>query len=287
MSERDDPMRYLMSPSEEWNAAAYAASQDSHASHNMAGGSLGLTGVQLRSSLDATLRRDPFSDYHRYNIPTIGDSRLIGPSNEAIGIAFTKDFDHPPDSREKPRPLRVINDLPDAARNSTPSPAPSTPSVYPPSLPPFPEKDEDYAFYTRQTQRRSDPENDPLPIPPKALIITKKNGSNPFISDLDPKGKNIYANLQVPGEGMGRTRTIEPYQPLTPPDSSPGNSPVSPTFTGNPDELTKTQSQNPFSKTFLGRSVSAKSQAPIPRPVRSPLRPAFSVSQLHSDRRMD
>lgn len=266
--DRDDPQRHLMAPSihsHDSHGPGYATSQDSHASHAVPPG-LGLTGAQSRSLDFNTRRVDPFSDYHRY-IAT-GDTRIQGPATpgtaEAIGLAFTKDYEVP----------ERVNPQKDATRTNgrSPSPTPSTPSIYPPSLPPVPEKDEDYLFYERQTQRKLP--NDPLPIPPKAVTADVKP-SNPFVSPLDirPQGKKPSSS------GGSSVQTNQSYRPLTPPDSAPGHSPMVATFAEKQDDPTKTP--NPFANSFLGRPYSAKPQlTPIPRPERNPLRLSTSEATL-------
>lgn len=254
---QDDPQRHLMASSD----LGHDASR-----HSQTGTGLGLTGIQARPVDLGAQRRDPFSDYHRY-IAT-GDTRMRGlgtPSTgtaEAVGLAFTKDYE----TLERVS-LRTEEPASDE-RNS--SPTPSTPSIYPPSLPPAPEQgDEEIRFYERQTQRR--PPNDPLPIPPRAITAQAHPTTpvvNPFKDPLDSRP----IPKKPTSSGGSSAQSTQSWRPLTPPDSSDGNSPLNSTFAEKGDGPTKTP--NPFANSFLGRTVSTKkSIAPLPRPERSPLRP--------------
>lgn len=262
-SSRDDPQRHLMAPS---------ISNGSHNTHEdvllppglgihtsrqpnqVQSGSLNLTGVNTTYK-DLHTYDGPFSDYHRY-IAT-GDTRIHIPQRETIGIAYTSDLKH--------EPILETERVPEIVHRS-PSPVPSSPSVYPPSLPSVPEKDdEDYLFYERETKPR--PESRP-PTRPSTAVGQDSDAKNPFTSPLDPTGDTSTKRI-VPIQ----LQTEQTYRPITPPDSSSGHSPViSPGEQGT--------NKNPYSNAFLGRSVSVKGVEPL-RPKRNPLRVSTSGSSVN------
>ncbi|KAL5534394.1 hypothetical protein ACEPAG_856 [Sanghuangporus baumii] len=273
----DDPQRYLLAPSItsghsnglEDPATMRSASLASSDAHQP--GALGLTGLLATASGGMQDYHGPFSDYHRY-IST-GDTRLSIPSGEAVGMAVTTDFS-PKESKSERE--GESGPVPAAERCSTPSPAPSSPSIYPPSLPIVPETDEDdYLFYERET-KRSRPESQLPTPPPRAVVNDAPDPRNPF---LDP----VYdsAHKQTVSPPQPRIVTNQAYRPLTPPDSSAGHSPSTPQFS-EPSESTKSLNAAPYSNTFLGRSVSMRTE-PLPRPKRSPLRLSASGASLHQN----
>ncbi|KAL5495419.1 hypothetical protein ACEPAI_882 [Sanghuangporus weigelae] len=276
----DDPQRYLLAPSITSGhsnglddpATMRSASRSSCDAHQA--GALGLTGLLANSSAGMQDYHGPFSDYHRY-IST-GETRLSTPSGETVGMAVTTDFS-PKES--KPEREGESGPTPMAERRSTPSPAPSSPSIYPPSLPAVPETDEDdYLFYERET-KWSRPESQLPTPPPRAVVNDAPSPRNPFSSPLDP----VYdsAHKQTVSPPPPRIVTNQAYRPLTPPDSSAGHSPSTPQFS-EPSESTKPLNVAPYSNTFLGRSVSMRTE-PLPRPKRSPLRLSASGASLHQN----
>ncbi|KAL5519096.1 hypothetical protein ACEPAH_779 [Sanghuangporus vaninii] len=276
----DDPQRSLLAPSitsghsngHEDPAMMLSASRASSDAHQP--GALGLTGVLANSSGGMQDYHGPFSDYHRY-IST-GDTRLSTPPGETIGMAVTTDF-----SPKESKPEQEGESGPPAAaeRRSTPSPAPSSPSIYPPSLPAVPETDEDnYLFYERET-KQSRPESQLPTPPPRAVINDAPDPRNPFSSPLDPVYNSTHK--QTVSLPPPRIVTNQAYRPLTPPDSSAGHSPSTPQ-SSEPSESTKPLNVTPYSNTFLGRSVSMRTE-PLPRPKRSPLRLSASGASLHQN----
>ncbi|OCB90098.1 hypothetical protein A7U60_g2656 [Sanghuangporus baumii] len=276
----DDPQRYLLAPSitsghsngHEDPAMMRSASRTSSDAHQP--GALGLTGVLANSSGEMQDYHGPFSDYHRY-IST-GDTRLSTPPGETVGMAATTDF-----SPKESKPEREAESGPAAAaeRRSAPSPAPSSPSIYPPSLPAVPETDEDdYLFYERETKRGRPESQLPSP-PPRAVVNDAPDPRNPFSSPLDPVYES--AHKQTVSPQPPRIVTNQAYRPLTPPDSSAGHSPSTPQ-SPEPGESTKPLNVAPYSNTFLGRSVSMRTEF-LPRPKRSPLRLSASGASLHQN----
>lgn len=267
----DDPQRYLMAPSigsGGHSALERSGSMSSHRSHEagQAGvgaiSALGLSGIHNRtgsqtSPVDPFRYEGPFSDYQ---------SRFMVPSGTAVGIAISGDPD--------PEPRRT-----ESAHQRPPSPAPSSPSVYPPSLPPVPEKDEkevDDLFYEQETKRRP---LRPLPQAPQKAYVERTDVQDPFASPLDDY-YNINRTIErrrPPPAVPTKILTGQAYQPLTPPDSSQGHSPaMTPTTSESPAESAKQPS--PFANGFLGRPVKSEPM----RPKRNPLRAANSLDRPSS-----
>ena len=237
----------------------------SHEAGQMGGvGALGLSGVHNRtgyaiSPVDPPKYEGPFSDYLHF-----GETRLMVPAGTAIGIAISGD----------PVPEKIASGQ---TEGRPPSPAPSSPSVYPPSLPPVPEKDEtedDLLFYQQETKRRP---SEVFPQIPQKAYLNDGNAQDPFASPFDDVHNATRATRRrrPPPAVPPRISTGQAYQPLTPPDSSPsqGHSPM----TDSPNEPVK--HANPFGNGILGRPVVGKIE-PM-RPRRNPLR-AVSISDRPS-----
>ncbi|KAI5121252.1 hypothetical protein M0805_002297 [Coniferiporia weirii] len=255
---RDDPQRYLMAPSFTSGGSVgheetliqrtnSRPSSDNHAS------ALGLSGMPTNSRKAEHTCEDPFSDYHRH-IPTADNTRQIVPTEPPQDNTFP--ISHSSDSK-------LENVRTSAPADRPPSPAPSSPSIYPPSLPAVPEKDEDdYLFYERETQRRPLSQ---LTVSPPETPMDDADPRDPFYSKQDAMAEHITRHPRI--------QTGQAYRPLTPPDSSVGHSALpSPTTSQlSHVEAEAVRPLNPFSNAFLGRPVSAKIE-PLPRPMRSPLR---------------
>jgi len=173
------------------------------------------------------------------------------------------------DSYRHARPVRpagvgIAVSTYEVCRPRTPSPTPSTPSIYPPTLPAVPEHSEDALFYEKEMVR-------PRPtlsvsVPPYKVGRADQQIQNPFASPLD----KAYE-----AEGLSRPRksTVgQANKPLTPPDSTTEHSHTSSSTSAQSSDSEVDAKTNPFSNAFLGRSVSHR--GPL-RPMRSPLRPAL------------
>lgn len=247
----DHPRRHLTSPSISSNGHTSPTqppslqlshhSSDVHGSGQAGIGTLGLRGMGVRNEdvIVSVPYDGPFSDYHRY-IPA-------PPPRETFGIAISND-----EMTSKPR---------------APSPTPSTPSIYPPSLPPVAEQ-EDAPFYEQEIKRVR-PSRRPVPSP----IITDDftmASQDPFVSPLDKAYEAEGISQPI------KTQAGDVYTPSTPPDSLLGHSPVTSPTSSQSSSGGFDAKVNPFANGFLGRSVSVK-EPPIPRPMRSPLRTSGSV----------
>ncbi|KAH8120161.1 hypothetical protein DFH11DRAFT_1722015 [Phellopilus nigrolimitatus] len=264
---RDDPQRGLMAPSiTSGGSVAHDDVEPARHSYLQRSSSEGHTiALGLTDMLEHAKDR-PFND--RYRHITVDEPRIIE-LTEAQPVEIVTFSDHKPD----PAPSTAI-----PAEKSSPSPTPSSPSIYPPSLSPVQEKDEDdYLFYERETQRKS--VQHWLTPPPRAHV-TDIDSQNPFPNPFKPVNDATGAII-TPESCPPRIQTGQAYMPLTPPDSSLGHSPLpSSPVTPQSSELEREtrKHSNPFSNAFLGRPVLGKIE-PLPRPKRSLLRmPASDVS---------
>lgn len=254
---RDDPERHLMAPSlRSGENVGYGDttlrrtnslhSSEAHSSaQHVYQTTLGLSGVLP----DMPKYEGPFSDYNRY--PSFaGDTRVENALPEKLLVVpHALDF--------KPA-AEATSAKGDEGRTS---PTPSTPSIYPPSLPAVPEKDEDdYLFYERETRHR--PSATVLPTtPPKARIVDS-NAANPF-SDPSEQYQTARSIVLQRSQTLPRVETGRAWRPLTPPDSTSGESTAT-----TPTTAESAKGGDPFSNGFLGRRVSTKFE----RPARNPLR---------------
>ena len=281
---RDDPQRHLMSPSiisagsvAHGDVSPMHHSSDGLTSAGQAGiGALGLTGMRHSNSLRniGFEYEGPFNDYHQ-GVPRRDARRFVQTENGA-GIAIATNREHDP---------ALPHSIP-ALTNRPPSPAPSTPSIYPPSLPPVPEKDEkdegDLLFYQQETERRPVRPLPSPPLPPPPAIVNDSKPRNPFESPFDKYTDSVQEARPRPP----RIRTNQGYKPLTPPESSSGHSPMSTTPTtshsSDTDRSALKTPVSPFTNAFLGRPVMGKIE-PLPRPKRNPLRLSANLEQQSSE----
>lgn len=237
---------------------------DNHGSGRAGIGALGLSGVNARS-VDGRHMQEiqryngPFSDYHYARPANGGALSLLPPEHRGIGLAITGD----PQALAMPRKPFI------SPVDRAPSPTPSTPSIYPPSLPPGAETD-DNQFYEKEMQRP--PSMHPLRQPPKVHFneLQRQEAVDPFADPIDDLFY-LESKPKVQPLRIDTKPVILPPGPLTPAGSTGGDSSVTtPALTQSSDSGHDVKS-NPFAYAFLGRPVVGKIE-PLTRPPRSPLR---------------
>jgi len=286
--ERESFHRPLVSSSPEGSVIASvhrSASQSSHFSGDAhspltpgrAGiGALGLTGMRKHTDtlpmgrqMTQVYRYDgPFSDYHQIPPPPSNVTThplFPQPHGSTIGMAISGG----PETTPSVNRSRFSDDR-------APSPAPSTPSIYPPSLPVLQDGD-DSQFYEKEMRR---PPAD-IARPHRVHFNELRRdafASDPF-ADPDPDSVDdlfyLETQAKVPPPKIDTRQLFHPG-PITPPDSTLGDSSATTPSTTQSSDGDHDAKTNPFSATFLGRPVVGKIE-PWARPPRSPLRHA-SVS---------
>ncbi|KLO17023.1 hypothetical protein SCHPADRAFT_186056 [Schizopora paradoxa] len=289
--ERESSHRHLMmSPSLRGSdivSVHRSASESSHLSGDVhspetpgrAGiGALGLTGMRTHMDIAPPGRQmsqvyrydGPFSDYHQVPPPLNGFARSLFPQPDmsTIGMAISGG----PETTPNVNKSRFSDDR-------APSPTPSTPSIYPPSLP-VQQDAEDSHFYEKEMRRPTleVPVTRPLnlKVPQRVHfneLRREASASDPF-ADPDPDSVDDLFYLETQGKVPPPkidTRQLYNPGPLTPSDSTPGDSSATTPSTTQSSDSDHDAKSNPFASAFLGRPVVGKIEA-WARPPRSPLR---------------